>query len=529
MADPMAEPSADVRVEEDLLGPKEVPAQAYYGIHTVRAIENFPISGTTINDVPEMIRGMVMVKKAAALANRELRAIQRDVADAIIGACDEVLVQGRCMDQFPIDVFQGGAGTSVNMNTNEVIANLALELSGFPKGRYDVINPNDHVNKSQSTNDAYPTGFRLAVHALTESLVVAVRRLSRAFDEKASEFADLPKMGRTQLQDAVPMSLGQEFAGFSVNVAEEVKRLRNAADLLLEVNLGATAIGTGLNTPPGYPKVAARRLAEVSGLGTVPAENLVEATYDNGAYLAVHSAVKRLAAKLSKICNDLRLLSSGPRAGLNEINLPELQAGSSIMPAKVNPVIPEVVNQVCFKVMGNDVTITHAAEAGQLQLNVMEPVLAESIFESIRLLTNACDALRTKCVVGITANADVMRQHVLGSIGIVTYLNEVIGHHNGDVVGKEAARTGASVRDVVVARGLLTAEEVDTILTTENFLHPRYSGRFYAPDERGIPPLGEEGESSRVVESDDATGAPSDPGHEHDDDATAAEEGEAAR
>ncbi len=526
----MAEPMADVRVEEDLLGPKEVPAQAYYGIHTVRAIENFPISGTTINDVPEMIRGMVMVKKAAALANRELRAIQRDVADAIIGACDEVLVKGRCMDQFPIDVFQGGAGTSVNMNTNEVVANLALELSGFPKGRYDVINPNDHVNKSQSTNDAYPTGFRLAVHALTDALVVAVRRLSRAFDEKASEFADLPKMGRTQLQDAVPMSLGQEFAGFSVNVAEEVKRLRNAADLLLEVNLGATAIGTGLNTPPGYPKVAARRLAEVSGLGTVPAENLVEATYDNGAYLAVHSAVKRLAAKLSKICNDLRLLSSGPRAGLNEINLPELQAGSSIMPAKVNPVIPEVVNQVCFKVMGNDVTITHAAEAGQLQLNVMEPVLAESMFESIRLLTNACDALRTKCVVGITANAEVMRQHVLGSIGIVTYLNEVIGHHNGDLVGKEAARTGASVRDVVVARGLLTAEEVDKILTTENFLHPRYSGRFYAPDERGIPPLGEEGDSSRVVESDDATGAPSDPAHEHDDDAAPADaEGESAR
>jgi len=398
-------------------------------------------------------------------------------------------------------VFQGGAGTSVNMNTNEVVDNLALELSGFPKGRYDVINPNDHVNKSQSTNDAYPTGFRLAVHALVDGLIIAVRRLSRALDEKASE-----------------------FAGFSVNVDEEVKRLRNAADLLLEVNLGATAIGTGLNTPPGYPKVAARRLAEVSGLGTVPAENLVEATYDNGAYLAVHSAVKRLAAKLSKICNDLRLLSSGPRAGLNEINLPELQAGSSIMPAKVNPVIPEVVNQVCFKVMGNDVTITHAAEAGQLQLNVMEPVLAESIFESTRLLTNACDALRTKCVVGITANAEVMREHVLGSIGIVTYLNEVIGHHNGDLVGKEAARTGSSVRDVVVARGLLTAAEVDAILTTENFLHPRYTGRFYPPDERGIPPVGQEGGSSHVVESDDATGAPSDPEPEHD-----VETGEAAR
>ncbi|MGO1318240.1 MAG: aspartate ammonia-lyase, partial [Cellulomonadaceae bacterium] len=343
----------DVRIEEDLLGPRAVPAGAYYGVHTVRAIENFPISGVTINDVPEMIRGMVLVKKAAALANRELRTIPRDIADAIIAACDQILVERRCLDQFPVDVFQGGAGTSVNMNTNEVIANLALESVGFPKGRYDVINPNDHVNKSQSTNDAYPTGFRLAVHEMVNGLVHAVRLLAQAFDEKASEFADVLKMGRTQLQDAVPMSLGQEFVGFSVNIAEEVKRLSVAAELLLEVNLGATAIGTGLNTPPGYPKVATRRLAEVSGLVTVPAENLVEATYDNGAYLAVHSAVKRLAAKLSKICNDLRLLSSGPRAGLNEINLPELQAGSSIMPAKVNPVIPEVVNQVCFKVMGN--------------------------------------------------------------------------------------------------------------------------------------------------------------------------------
>jgi aspartate ammonia-lyase len=499
------------RVEEDLLGTREIPADAYYGIHTVRATENFRISGTSISDVPEMIRGMVLVKKAAALANKDLRAIQGDVADAIVAACDEVLVRGRCLDQFPVDVFQGGAGTSVNMNTNEVVANLALEHVGLPKGRYDVINPNDHVNKSQSTNDAYPTGFRLAVHALVGTLVESVALLALAFDEKAAEFADVLKMGRTQLQDAVPMSLGQEFAGFAVNVHEEITRLTVAAELLLEVNLGATAIGTGLNTPPGYPEAATRRLAEVSGLATVPAANLVEATYDNGAYLAVHSAVKRLAAKLSKICNDLRLLSSGPRAGLGEINLPQLQAGSSIMPAKVNPVIPEVVNQVCFKVMGNDVTITHAAEAGQLQLNVMEPVLAQSMFESLRLMTNACETLRTRCVAGITANAEVCRRHVLDSIGIVTYLNEIIGHRNGDLVGAEAARTGASVRDVVVARGLLTPEEVDAVLTTENFLRPRYTGRYYEPHERGIPVAGEEGESSRVVESDDAAGAPSEP------------------
>lgn len=506
----------DVRIEVDLLGPMEVPADAYYGIHTVRAVENFPISGTTISDVPEMIRAMVQVKKAAALANRELRTIPGDIADAIVTACDEILVNDRCLDQFPVDVFQGGAGTSVNMNTNEVLANLALESVGFARGRYDVINPNDHVNKSQSTNDAYPTGFRLAVHAMVDELVSAVRLLAQVFDDKADEFADVLKMGRTQLQDAVPMSLGQEFAGFAVNIAEEVKRLTIASELLLEVNLGATAIGTGLNTPPGYPQVATRHLAEVSGLPTVPAENLVEATYDNGAYLAVHSAVKRLAAKLSKICNDLRLLSSGPRAGLNEINLPELQAGSSIMPAKVNPVIPEVVNQVCFKVMGNDVTITHAAEAGQLQLNVMEPVLAQSMFESLRLMRNACDVLRTKCVAGITANPEVCHANVMGSIGIVTYLNEVIGHHHGDLVGTECARSGRSVREVVVEMGLLTGEQVDAILTTENFLHPRFSGKLYGPEERGIPAPGQAGESSSLVESDDATGAPPTPDTDED-------------
>lgn len=499
------------RIEEDLLGPKNVPADAYYGVHTVRAMENFPISGTTINSVPEMIRGMVMVKKAAALANKELRALQGDVADAIVAACDAILDEGRCMDQFPVDVFQGGAGTSVNMNTNEVVANLALELAGFEKGRYDVINPNDHVNKSQSTNDAYPTGFRIAAHQMVATLVDQVQQLSFSFSAKAHEFADVLKMGRTQLQDAVPMSLGQEFEAFAVNVHEEIKRLKIASELLLEVNLGATAIGTGLNTPPGYPEVAARTLAQVTGLETVPAAHLVEATYDNGAYIAVHSAVKRLAAKLSKICNDLRLLSSGPRAGLHEINLPELQAGSSIMPAKVNPVIPEVVNQVCFKVIGNDVTITMAAEAGQLQLNVMEPVLSSSLFESVRLLTNACATLRTKCVDGITANETVCRDYVLSSIGIVTYLNEVIGHHDGDLVGKEAARSGRGVREVVLEMGLLTSEQVDAILTAENFLHPRYTGKLYDPEDKGIPARDAEGGSSRVVESDDAIGAPVDP------------------
>ncbi|MFA9445762.1 aspartate ammonia-lyase [Egicoccus sp. AB-alg6-2] len=475
------------RTEEDLLGPREVPADAYYGVHTLRAIENFTISTMTINDLPQFIRAMVEVKKASALANRDLHVLPHDIANAIIAACNVILDEGRCMDQFPVDVFQGGAGTSVNMNTNEVVANLALELLGYEKGRYDVINPNDHVNKSQSTNDAYPTGFRLAVHRRAQILVSAISALADAFDAKGQEFAGVLKMGRTQLQDAVPMTLGQEFHGFATTLREEIRTLRRVSLLLLEVNLGATAIGTGLNTPEGYARVAANRLAEVTGLPIVSSADLVEATSDNGAYVAMHAAAKRAAVKLSKICNDLRLLSSGPRAGLNEINLPELQAGSSIMPAKVNPVIPEVVNQVCFKVVGNDVTITMAAEAGQLQLNVMEPGLAQSMFESFRLLTNACDNLRERCVVGITANPEVCEAQVLNSIGIVTYLNEVIGHHNGDRVGATCARTGKSVREVVLEMGLLDEAHLDQLLSPENLLRPRYPGRVYAEGERGLP------------------------------------------
>lgn len=477
----------DVRVEEDLLGTVEVPADAYYGVHTMRAMDNFQISGRTINGVPDMIRGMVMVKKAAALANKELGVIQGDIADAIVTAADAILTQGRCMDQWPIDVFQGGAGTSTNMNTNEVVANLALELAGFDKGRYDLINPNDHVNKSQSTNDAYPTGFRLAILMGLDKLRAEVDLLSQAFAAKGEEFAGVLKMGRTQLQDAVPMSLGQEFRAFGINIWEELRRIDSAKTLLVEINLGATAIGTGLNAPPGYAEAAARHLAHVSGYPTVEAEDLVEATSDNGAYVATHSALKRLAMKMSKICNDLRLLSSGPRAGLKEINLPELQAGSSIMPAKVNPVIPEVVNQVCFNVMGNDITVTMASEAGQLQLNVMEPALAEAMFESLELLTAACRTLRTKCVDGITANEERCREYVMNSIGIVTYLNPIIGHHNGDLIGKECARSGRSVREVALEMGVISEEEIDKILTTENFLNPTYAGKTYTPGEKGLP------------------------------------------
>ncbi|MGC5629412.1 aspartate ammonia-lyase [Georgenia sp. Z1344] len=488
------------RTEDDLLGSVEVPSDAYYGIHTQRAIENFRISSSTIGDVPAMVRSMVQVKKACALANGELRTIPPKVARAIADGCDEILVGGRCMDQFPIDVFQGGAGTSVNMNTNEVVANLALEQLGLEKGRYDVVNPNDHVNKSQSTNDAYPTGFRLAVYAVVRELWEEIDRLAAAFEAKGEEFADVLKMGRTQLQDAVPMTLGQEFTAFAVLLREEVRHLSRLAELLLEVNLGATAIGTGLNTPEGYSELAVARLADVSGLPVVLAENLIEATSDTGAYVSMHAGLKRVAVKLGKICNDLRLLSSGPRAGLNEINLPELQAGSSIMPAKVNPVMPEVVNQVCFNIIGNDVTVTMASEAGQLQLNVMEPVIAQVLFESVSLLRNAAIGLREKCVDGITANPEVGLADVLGSIGIVTYLNPVIGHHNGDRVGKEAARSGRSVKEVVLELGLLDEARIDELFSRENLMHPKYQGEIFpAEDPDTYPrPDGSTPEDDRV-------------------------------
>ena len=478
------------RTEEDLLGAREVPLEAYWGIHTLRAMENFRISGSVVGDEEAFVRGMVQVKKASALANSDLGALDPEVAGAIVWACDQVLVAERCLDQFPVDQFQGGAGTSVNMNTNEVIANLALEFLGYAKGRYDIVNPNDHVNKSQSTNDAYPTGFRLGLFTLVGSLIEELERLIASMRAKGVELANVLKMGRTQLQDAVPMRLGQEFEAFAVLLEEEVSRLHNNAALLLEVNLGATAIGTGLNTPPDYQSTVVGHLREITGLDVRGAHDLLEATSDTGAYVSMHAAIKRLAVKLSKICNDLRLLSSGPRAGLGEIRLPERQAGSSIMPAKVNPVIPEVVNQVCFKVIGNDVALTFAAEAGQLQLNVMEPVIAQAIFESINLLTRGMSTLRELCIVGIEANEDVCRRNVLDSIGIVTYLNPVIGHHNGDLVGRECARSGRSVREVVLEMGLLEESVLDEILSPENLLRPHFRDlSVYSGSDPSTPPV----------------------------------------
>lgn len=480
-----------MRTEKDLLGTLEVPAEAYYGVHTQRALHNFQISKTRIDEFPAIIRGMVMVKKASALANKEMHTIPEDVADAIVAACDRILDHGECMDQFPIDVFQGGAGTSTNMNVNEVIANLALEQMGLPKGRYDVVNPNDHVNASQSTNDAYPSGMRIAIYNVGQGLRSDVQDLATAFAAKGREFADVLKMGRTQLQDAVPMSLGQEFEAFSVLMHEEMRYLQFQARMLLEVNLGATAIGTGLNTPPGYARVAVNHLAAVSGLPVIPAKNLIEATSDTGAFIAMHGGLKRLASKLGMICNDLRLLSSGPRAGLNEINLPQMQAGSSIMPAKVNPVIPEVVNQVCFKVIGNDVTVTMASDAGQLQLNVMEPVIGQCMFESVALLGRAVRTLRTLCVEGITANEQVCEAYVMNSIGLVTYLTGKIGHAEGDEVGRECARTGKSVQEVVLEMGLLTPEELNDVLSKENLLRPRYFGTMYPSQGAATPAMSE--------------------------------------
>jgi aspartate ammonia-lyase len=465
------------RQEEDLLGHKDVPAAAYWGIHTLRAVENFRISGRTVGEDRQFVLGLVKVKKACALANKELGTIPADKADMILAACDAMLKDGRCLDQFPSDPFQGGAGTSVNMNANEVLANLALELKGVARGRYDVLHPNDHVNKCQSTNDAYPTAFRVAVYEHLEELKERVDHLRAGFERKAGEFHRVLKMGRTQLQDAVPMSLGQEFGAFATLMREEQRMLDMVQKLVLEVNLGATAIGTGVNAPGDYPEVAVRHLRDVTGHPFVVSPDLIEATSDCGAYVIISSAAKRLAVKLSKICNDLRLLSSGPRAGLKEINLPEMQAGSSIMPGKVNPVIPEVVNQVCFKVIGNDVTITLAAEAGQLQLNVMEPVIAQSLFESFSLLKASLGTLRDRCVDGITANEARCRDAVFHSVGIVTMLDPLIGHAEGDRIARICLETGKSVPEVALERGVVTQAQLDAIFTVENMLNPAYVGK----------------------------------------------------
>lgn len=460
-----------MRTESDLLGELQLPKTAYYGVQTQRAINNFKISNNYLANYPEFIKALGVVKLGAAQANYELGILPKDIYDAISFASNE-LIAGKYTEQFPIDMIQGGAGTSTNMNANEVIANIALEHLGKQKGEYQFCSPNDHVNLSQSTNDAYPSALKLALFNMNKPLVEALTKLAESFNKKAKEFEQVIKMGRTQLQDAVPMTLGQEFEGFATTLNKEVQNIDRITSDLLVISMGATAIGTGLNAVPGYAQLCTTKITEIMKEEVTLADNLVEATSDTSAFVDYSSALKRLCVKLSKICNDLRLLTSGPRAGLFEINLPPKQPGSSIMPGKVNPVIPEVVNQVCFKVIGNDLTITMAAEAGQLQLNVMEPIIGFSIMESIQYLTNAMDTLRVECVDGITANAEHLKNEVQNSIGIVTALNPYIGYKASTKIAKEALETGGSVYQLVLDHGLLSKERLDEILDPKNMLGP---------------------------------------------------------
>jgi len=461
--------SGKTRREHDLLGERDVPYEYYYGIQTLRALENFNISGITLNFYPDFVKSLAMVKMAAAKANFDLGLLPENLAKAVIQACQEI-INNRFHSQFVVDMIQGGAGTSTNMNANEVIANRALEIMEKERGQYEFCHPNNHINLSQSTNDAYPTAIKIALIKANEKLVVVLQQLISALHAKGREFARIIKMGRTQLQDAVPMTLGQTFEAFSATLEEEVQQLNRSAALFLEVNMGGTAIGTGINADPKYSEKVIPHLRVITGMDIRLARNLVEATQDTGDFVSYSGSLKRLAVKLSKMSNDLRLLSSGPRAGLNEINLPPMQPGSTIMPGKVNPVIPEVVNQIAFKVIGNDLTVSLAAEAGQLELNVMEPVIVQSLFESIEMLKNGMKVLTNRCINGITANEAHCRQVVQNSIGLVTALNPYIGYEASTIIAKEALESGRSVYELVLEKELLSKTELDKILAPENMI-----------------------------------------------------------
>jgi len=462
------------RKEHDFLGELDIPDHLYYGIQTYRAKENFNITGIPISREQRFIKALGYVKKAAALANRDCGVLTPEITEAICFGCDE-LIAGKYQDQFVSDLIQGGAGTSCNMNANEVIANLGLEFMGKKKGDYDFLHPNNHVNCSQSTNDAYPTAFRLALYMKMTDYLKILKDLEDAFRKKGVEFKDVLKMGRTQLQDAVPMTLGQEFHAFATTISEDITRLQEAQKLILEVNMGATAIGTRVNAPEAYPELCVEYLAKESGIEVTLAPDLIEATGDTGAYMQIMGTLKRNAVKISKICNDLRLLSSGPRTGFNEINLPPRQPGSSIMPGKVNPVIPEVVNQSCYYVIGQDLTVTMAAEAGQLQLNVMEPIIAFAMFTSFEYLGNAIISLVDKCVLGITANEAHCAAMVMNSIGIVTQLNPIFGYEICSGIAGEALSTGKSIHQIVVEeKKLINQEKWDQIFSIENLIHPKF-------------------------------------------------------
>ena len=461
-----------VRNEHDSLGDREVPDHAYYGVQTIRGMENFRTSGIRMFHFEHFIRAFALVKKAAAMANSELGVLDPLIADAIVKACDEIAA-GKLHDQFVIDMFQGGAGTSTNMNANEVIANRALEILGYKKGQYQHLHPNDHVNCSQSTNDAYPTAIKIGVVLTLRDTLSALGDLRDALRAKAKEFSDVLKMGRTENQDAVPITLGQEFGAYAVMIGDGIRHLSRVGEEFYSVNMGATAIGTGINSPPGYAALCTKRLAEVSGLPITLAEDLVEATQDSGDFALMSSTMKTAAVQLSKICNDLRWMSSGPRCGLYEIRLPSMQPGSSIMPGKVNPVIPEAVNQICYQIIGADVTVSMAAEASELELNMAEPVIAFNLLFGLTLLRNAAIMLHSRCIVGIEANRERCMEYVLNSIGLVTALNPVLGYERSATIAKEALKTGGSVYDLVLAKGWLTKERLDDLLKPENMTQPR--------------------------------------------------------
>lgn len=460
----------EYRIEKDFLGEKEIEKDAYYGIQTLRAKENFDITHTSISLFPNFIKSLAKVKKACALTNYELGDLTDKQKDAIIQACNEI-IDGKFHDQFIVDPIQGGAGTSTNMNANEVIANRALEILGEKRSSYHIIHPNNHINMSQSTNDVYPTAIKITLHELIYKLKDSLRFLRDTFEQKSIEFKDVLKMGRTQLQDAVPMTLGQEFKTYAIMIDDDIFRLRETQALLKEVNLGATAIGTGINTKPAYQRKVISNLRDVTGVDYISAGDLIEATQDTGDFVHISGILKRVAVKISKICNDLRLLSSGPRAGFNEINLPKVQPGSSIMPGKVNPVIPEVVNQVAFEVIGADVTISMACEGGQLQLNVFEPMVAYKLFTSINMMRRSFYTLGEKCIKGITANEDVCMDNILNSVTIVTSLNPILGYETCSAIAKEALASNKRVYDIVLEQDLVSKEELDKLLLPKNMVN----------------------------------------------------------
>ncbi|HDR3498493.1 aspartate ammonia-lyase [Bacillus toyonensis] len=463
----------DIRIEKDFLGEKEVPSVAYYGVQTLRAVENFPITGYRIH--PSLITAMAIVKKAAALANMDTGYLAKDIGQEIAEAAQEI-VDGKFHDQFIVDPIQGGAGTSINMNTNEVIANRALERMGYEKGEYAKISPNTHVNMAQSTNDAFPTGIHIATLMMLEELLITMEELHAAFRTKAKEFDHVIKMGRTHLQDAVPIRLGQEFEAYSRVLARDIKRIKQSRQHLYEVNMGATAVGTGLNANPTYIEQVVKHLRTFSGFPLVGAEHLVDATQNTDAYTEVSAALKVCMMNMSKIANDLRIMASGPRVGLAEIQLPARQPGSSIMPGKVNPVMAEVINQVAFQVIGNDHTICLASEAGQLELNVMEPVLVFNLIQSISIMNNGFRVFREYCIKGITANEELLKQYVEKSVGIITAVNPHIGYEAASRIAREAIETGKSVRELCLEHGVLTEEELDIILDPFEMTHPEIAG-----------------------------------------------------